>query len=169
MTEEHRLPFKKKRKLEDPPSEKTYDRMPERVDYIELSKRHPSLQPYLKPTSSGGTTLDYKDGSAVRELNRALLHVYYDLDIHLPENSLCPTVANRLNYLLWIKQNIASEIPSKDLVGLDIGTGASCIYPLLGVRVLSGASFVATDINQESVDVANENVAKNQMIERITV
>ncbi|KAJ2377010.1 hypothetical protein IW150_001632 [Coemansia sp. RSA 2607] len=168
MSKESRQPSPKRRKVDPPSAEKTYDGLPERVDYLWLSKKHPSLHAHLK-TTSRGTTLNFQDAAAVRTLNRALLLEYYDLDVYLPATSLCPTVANRLNYLLWIKNNIIGEIAgNEELLGLDVGTGASCIYPLLGVRVL-GARFVATDINRESVEVAQQNVAKNTLTDRITV
>ncbi|KAJ2798159.1 hypothetical protein H4R20_004919 [Coemansia guatemalensis] len=53
------------------------------------------------------------------------------------------------------------------MVGLDIGTGASCIYPLLGVRTISQCTFVGTDINKESVSVAADNVASNGLEDKI--
>ncbi len=49
---------------------------------------------------------------------------------------------------------------------VSVGTGASCIYPLLGTR-LNGWSFLATDIDKESVAVAKENVARNGLAHKI--
>lgn len=42
------------------------------------------------------------------------------------------------------------------------GTGASCIFPLLGVRSY-GWTFVATEIDPESVESAANNVNSNQL------
>ncbi len=47
-----------------------------------------------------------------------------------------------------------------------VGTGASCIYPLLGTR-LNGWSFLATDIDQDSVAIATENVARNGLTHKV--
>lgn len=44
--------------------------------------------------------------------------------------------------------------------GVDIGTGASCIYPLLGARV-AGWWFLATEIDGVSADWAEKNVRSN--------
>lgn len=54
-------------------------------------------------------------------------------------------VANRHNYILWLKKltDTACYAPRRELVGLDIGTGASCIYPLLGCSQRPW-SFIAT-------------------------
>lgn len=55
-------------------------------------------------------------------------------------------VANRHNYILWLKSLMDSSTyddVSQKLTGLDIGTGASCIYPLLGCRQRDW-SFVGT-------------------------
>ena len=44
-------------------------------------------------------------------------------------------VPNRHNYILWLKELLDSSSyagPGRKLSGLDIGTGAGCIYPLLG-------------------------------------
>ncbi|KAI9506619.1 ribosomal RNA large subunit methyltransferase F-like protein, partial [Coemansia spiralis] len=114
------------------------------------------------------STLDFKNPDAVRTLNKALLRVYFDLDVTIPNESLCPPVANRLNYIKWIKSNIIAEFwPGYSIRGLDIGTGASCIYPLLGARVLANSSFIGTDVNSTSIAVANQNIAANSLENRI--
>ena len=67
----------------------------------------------------------------------------------IPDGQLCPTVPNRSNYIHWIEDLIASDIIEKNIVdgdkvrGFDIGTGANCIYPLLGASLL-GWSFVGS-------------------------
>ena len=50
---------------------------------------------------------------------------------------------------------------------MDSGTGASCIYPLLGARMYSW-KFLATDIDPESISFANENIKKNNFEDDIT-
>jgi 23S rRNA A1618 N6-methylase RlmF len=46
------------------------------------------------------------------------------------------------------------------------GTGACCVYPLLGARLCKW-SFLATDIDPISLDLAAQNVARNNMQEKI--
>jgi len=52
--------------------------------------------------------------------------------------------------------------------GLDIGTGANCIYPLLGYGMYRW-HFKASDINQDSIKSANNIVCQNNLEEFITV
>lgn len=58
-----------------------------------------------------------------------------------------PQVPNRHNYILWLKDLLDTTVGNGDVtrkaVGLDIGTGASCIYPLLGCSQRPW-SFIAT-------------------------
>lgn len=46
--------------------------------------------------------------------------------------------------------------------GIDIGTGASCIYPLLGAKV-AGWSFLATETDVTSAEWAGMNVRTNNL------
>lgn len=71
---------------------------------------------------------------------------------------------NRSNYIHWIEDLLSSEIIPKinsnadNIRGFDIGTGANCIYPLLGASLL-GWSFVGSgellsfDVSCRSLDL----------------
>lgn len=52
--------------------------------------------------------------------------------------------------------------------GIDIGTGASCIYALLGAR-LNSWRFIATEIDAESFASAQANVERNALGDLISV
>lgn len=52
--------------------------------------------------------------------------------------------------------------------GVDVGTGASCIYALLGARV-NNWRFVATESDAASFASAQANVARNGLSDRISV
>ena len=52
--------------------------------------------------------------------------------------------------------------------GIDVGTGASCIYPLLGHSLYSW-KFKATDIDPESVESARKIVAMNHLEDSIQI
>lgn len=77
----------------------------------------------------------------------------------------------RLSYIKQIHDLLCHTLPTQQLLrhfrhqplestirGLDIGTGASAIYPVLGVACFPGWSFVATDIDRTSIEHASENV-----------
>lgn len=50
--------------------------------------------------------------------------------------------------------------PESEVWGIDIGTGATCVFPLLG-RKLYGWKFLATDIDAESLEYARSNLLLN--------
>lgn len=80
-------------------------------------------------------------------------------------------VPNRHNYILWLKHLLDSTSynePGARLSGLDIGTGASCIYPLLACSQRPW-SFIATDIDTDNFESAKDNVALNNLEDRIKV
>jgi len=106
------------------------------------------------------------------QLTKTLLSVDFGLTIDLPDDRLCPAVPNRHNYILWLKGLLDSTSQGsqpRKVVGLDIGTGASCIYPLLGCAQRQEWSFIATDIDQESLEYAMRNVKLNGLGARINV
>ncbi|KAL6880901.1 hypothetical protein J3F83DRAFT_720225 [Trichoderma novae-zelandiae] len=118
-----------------------------------------------------GRDLDFNDPKSVMQLTKTLLKVDFDLRIELPGDRLCPPVANRHNYILWLKDLLDTtsyDEPGGKAVGLDIGTGASCIYPLLGC-VQRPWSFIATDIDDKSLEWARKNVKLNDLESRIQV
>lgn len=57
--------------------------------------------------------------------------------------------------------------PQRDVVGLDIGVGASCIYPLLACSSRPRWRMAGTDIDPHSLDYARRNVERNALQPRI--
>jgi 23S rRNA (adenine1618-N6)-methyltransferase len=85
-------------------------------------------------------------------------------------------VPNRHNYILWLKDLLDSSSlsyseqyePERRVTGLDIGTGASLIYPLLGCTQRSW-HFIATDVDAESLASARVNARINHLESRIRI
>ncbi|KHE84194.1 hypothetical protein GE21DRAFT_5238 [Neurospora crassa] len=126
--------------------------------------------------------LDFNDPSAVMQLTKTLLKIDYGLKIDLPPDRLCPPVPNRHNYILWLSSLLSSSSyhphfdpsstqnnSSRPIIGLDIGTGASAIYPLLGCVQHPHWSFIATDIDAHSLSFAQRNIHLNKLQDRITL
>ncbi|PVV01150.1 hypothetical protein BB560_004443 [Smittium megazygosporum] len=90
---------------------------------------------------------------------------FFNLRISIPKENLCPKVQNRLNYITWIAELIDDYIagPEEILYGVDIGTGASCIYPLLGTAIYNNWRFIATEKDPLSLDSAQYNVFQNNL------
>ncbi|KAN0061310.1 hypothetical protein ACQY0O_006156 [Thecaphora frezii] len=137
-------------------------------------------------STSEYASLDFQDASAVRCLAETLLYHDFGIVVDLHNQRLCPMIPNRLNYITYLRKVLASSLPvlhsleasrttrlsshrkrprsvepeahNKPIRGLDIGTGASAIYPLLGCAVEPDWSFVATDIDAESIKHAKKTI-----------
>ncbi|OAA46121.1 DUF890 domain-containing protein [Metarhizium rileyi] len=135
-------------------------------DFKQLARLDPEFAAVVK-----GRDLNFRDPESVLQLTKTLLKLDFGLKIELPSDRLCPPVPNRHNYILWLKDLLDTSSydgPARKLTGMDIGTGASCIYPLLGCSQRPW-SFIATDIDGESLKWARRNVEINDLSSRIKV
>jgi len=148
------------------------------LDLAALVVTYPALASHVRraDTNDGGHVhFDWGSSAALIELCRVLLWHHFGVRWTQPQHMLCPTVPSRLNYLLWIEDLLAlretksaGQAEPGPIVGVDIGTGASCIYPLLGAACL-GWRFVATELDPASTHSAKHNVALNAWEDRIDV
>ncbi len=121
-------------------------------DFARLAKASPDLEGYVVRAPHGGPSIDFADPAAVKALNRALLAEAYGIrGWDLPEGFLCPPIPGRADYLHHLADLLAEgnggAIPRGTAVrALDVGVGASAIYPLVGHREY-GWSFVGSDID----------------------
>ncbi|CAM8932158.1 unnamed protein product [Rhodiola kirilowii] len=135
-------------------------------DFGFLASLYPSFQTYVLYSADGRARIDWTDFNATRELTRVLLLHDHGINWWIPDGQLCPTVPNRSNYIHWIEDLLLSDIipntnkDTEDVRGFDIGTGANCIYPLLGSSLL-GWSFVGSDVTDVAVQWAETNVKSN--------
>jgi 23S rRNA (adenine1618-N6)-methyltransferase len=80
-----------------------------------------------------------------------------------------------LNYIIWLQDLLDTTSEKyldrydtqRSVVGLDIGTGASAIYPLLGCTLRHQWRFFATDIDEKSLQYAQKNISLNNLENRI--
>lgn len=107
-------------------------------------------------------TINYKDEESLRILNKTLLKKDFGLDVTIPQGYLVPTVALRLNYILWIEDLIKILDVTNEIHGIDIGTGATSVYMLLGAKK-NNWHMVGTDIDPISIKHAQDNINKNQL------
>ncbi|CAM0947560.1 unnamed protein product [Alopecurus aequalis] len=136
-------------------------------DFAALAKLYPSFAPFVSVSAGGGrASVDFTDFAATRELTRVLLLHDHGVNWWIPDGQLCPTVPNRSNYIHWIEDLLSSDLiprisnSSETARGFDIGTGANCIYPLLGASLL-GWSFVGSDVTDVALEWAKKNVESN--------
>ncbi|KAI4297737.1 hypothetical protein L6164_037608 [Bauhinia variegata] len=163
---------KRKRKEERPtihPKNKYSENPP---DFSLLASLYPSFQPFVYYSRDGRPRIDWTDFNATRELTRILLLHDHGLNWWIPDGQLCPTVPNRSNYIHWVEDLLSSNIVPKTnstgvkVRGFDIGTGASCIYPLLGASLL-GWTFVGSDVTDVALEWARKNVSSNPQISEL--
>ncbi|MCI5191042.1 MAG: 23S rRNA (adenine(1618)-N(6))-methyltransferase RlmF [Candidatus Electrothrix sp. AS4_5] len=130
-----------------------------------LIQDHPALQPFLTTTRKGQQSIDFSNPQAVKTLNQALLRHYYQInDWDIPANYLCPPIPGRVDYLHHLADLQPASQNNKKTNVLDIGTGANCIYPLLGHRCYNW-QFVATDIDPNALKNAHNILQKNPDIQ----
>ncbi|KAI8830429.1 ribosomal RNA large subunit methyltransferase F-like protein [Chytriomyces cf. hyalinus JEL632] len=142
------------------------------VDFVQLSKQYPNLRSYVHRTRNSIWTIDFRNPKALRELSAAILWIHFQLRLEVPLDSLLPPIPNRLGYVYWtehLSNHQALAISSETVHAIDIGTGASCIYPLLACKRKKNVNFLALDIDARQVEYAIENVARNGLEKRISV
>ncbi|WP_183576231.1 23S rRNA (adenine(1618)-N(6))-methyltransferase RlmF [Mucilaginibacter sp. X5P1] len=135
-------------------------------DFERLIKATPALRPFVKPNKYGTESINFSDPDAVKTLNRALLKQFYGVDYwDIPAGYLCPPIPGRADYIHYMADLLGESnkgvIPTGDLVNvLDIGTGANCVYPIIGNSAY-GWQFVGTDIDPVAIQSANKIIAEN--------
>ncbi len=138
----------------------------EGYDFPALVQADPGLAAFLTKNPAGGTTVDFADPGAVRALNRALLRHHYGVQgWELPPGFLCPPIPGRADYLHHAADLLAGDhggrIPcGESLRVLDIGTGASAVYALLG-HAEYGWSFVGSESEPRALAAAAAILAAN--------
>lgn len=134
-------------------------------DFEELIVSVPELKHYVFKNDYDTLTINFSIPKAVRLLNKALLLKYYNVkDWDIPEGNLCPPIPGRADYVHYLADLLAEEngnIPTGNSVkGLDVGTGASLVYPLIANHSY-GWEMLGTDINQGSLENAQKILESN--------
>ena len=141
----------------------------EKYDISALCHALPELKEFVSTNKKGEPTIDFANTHAVRLLNTALLKYYYGISRwEFPKDNLCPPVPGRAEYIHAIADLLAESnkgiVPEGDeITCFDIGTGASCIYPILGI-VEYGWSFIASDIDPESIASSRKIINSNSIL-----
>lgn len=132
-------------------------------DFKKLIESFPSLESYVFENKYEKKTIDFADAKAVKALNTALIKTYYNIDFwEFPDTNLCPPIPGRIDYIHHISSLLNTSNIKNNITVLDIGTGASCIYPLLGNAEYNW-NFVATDCNKKSIASAEKIIIKNKL------
>ncbi len=135
-------------------------------DFAALATVSPALRLFVRTNPYGTVSIDFANPSAVLALNQALLKLSYGIaQWDVPPGYLCPPIPGRADYLHHLADllsgGVDAAIPRGPSVAiLDIGVGASCIYPLIGVREY-GWRFAGTELDPVALRHAQQIVAGN--------
>ena len=141
----------------------------ERYDFKKLITSLPELESYVALNKYNDLSIDFSNPKAVLTLNKALLANFYNIkNWEIPKDYLCPPIPGRADYVHYLADLLAlsneGKIPKgKNIHGLDVGIGASCIYPIIGSSVY-GWHFVGSDIDEVSIDSANAIIKSNESL-----
>lgn len=128
----------------------------------------PELKKWIRNTPKGDATLEFSAPDAVRLLNQALLKDYYQLNWWLDDGFLSPAVPGRADVIHHLADLLAADNQGKiprSINVLDIGTGANCIYPLIGYAEY-GWRFTGSDISSAAIKSAQVIIESNQGLAR---
>lgn len=135
-------------------------------DFDALCISEPELKKFVSKNPYGNLSVDFADPDAVFTLNKALLSHFYGIKHYsLPKGYLCPPIPGRADYIHHIADILKKhkEDIGEDIHILDIGSGANCIYPVLGVTSY-GWNFTASDIDKTSIENINKLVKQNDIL-----
>lgn len=137
-------------------------------DFERLVAQTPELAAFTTLNPLGQTTIDFQDVLAVRMLNRALLKTHYNIGFwDIPAGYLCPPIPGRVDYIHYLADLLADsnnqDIPRGcHIKALDIGTGASLVYPLTGQSEY-GWHFTGVDIDAGALKSARQICEFNKL------
>ncbi len=136
-------------------------------DFPALIRSYPKLEDYTFHNIHGNLSIDFANPKAVKALNTALLKHHYGIDYwDFPDEHLCPPIPSRVEYIHLLKDLLEASDIQNEITILDVGTGATCIYPLLG-HATYGWNFIACDVDEQSLRNAQTVIEKNNLKEVI--
>jgi len=139
------------------------------IDLKALSSKDQALKELCDSTGR----IDWGHSRAQYEVARVLLKSTFDVSWSFPENmiekNLSPAVPRSVNYLLFMQDLLSLEDSTSGFLGVDVGTGASCIFSLIGCRIASDWNFVGLDVDLDALQNANDLIKRNGLEDRVQV
>ena len=129
----------------------------------------PQLEAFVFESKYGKDTIDFSNPMAVKCLNTALLKTHYGIKYwEFPDKNLCPPIPGRVDYIHILNDLLKATGIKNERTVFDIGTGATCIYPLLGNAVYNW-SFIGSEIDKEAFENAQSIIDANGLNSRIEI
>jgi len=134
-------------------------------NFEELISKHPKLKSFVRPNKYDVISIDFANSEAVKELNNALLiHQYGIKNWNIPKGYLCPPIPGRADYIHYIA-DLLNATKADKVKCLDVGTGANCIYPIIGVMEYDW-NFVGSDVDDVAIKNAQKIINSNELLGR---
>ncbi len=144
-------------------------------DFKKLIDSSPELEAFVFTNEHEIESIDFSNPNAVKALNKALLISDYDINYwDIPKDYLCPPIPGRADYIHYIADLLGESnngtIPEgENVIGLDIGIGANCIYPIIGFSAYNWC-FVGTDIDENAIQNCKKIITENpKLIDAISL
>jgi 23S rRNA (adenine1618-N6)-methyltransferase len=138
----------------------------ERYDFVALIASCASLKSFVQVNQFGDESINFSNPLAVKILNQALLKHFYGIEYwDIPADFLTPPIPGRADYVHYLADLVSVELPAKinKIRCLDIGVGANCIYPIIGVQEYNW-EFVGAEIEPKALEAAQKIVDSNEVL-----
>ena len=145
----------------------------DKYNFPELIQAIPELGAFVKMNAYGNESIDFFNAEAVKLLNKALLKSNYGIaQWDIPANYLCPPIPGRAEYLHQVAELLNANNPNflqdkklgNNIRVLDVGVGANCIYPIIGVHEYNW-NFVGSDIDEKAIAASQKIVDENDSLQ----
>lgn len=144
-------------------------------DFLTLIKEFPELKKYILKQNEDNEEefqFDWSNNELSLLMDKSILNYYFNIKYYdIPKGFLIPPIPSRINYINLINSIIAKLIKDmdiKNIIGIDIGTGANIIYPILGYSIYKW-KFICTEINKEAYNNAKLILQKNNLENNINI
>ena len=144
-------------------------------DFLTLIKEFPELKKYILKQNEDNEEefqFDWSNNELSLLMDKSILNCYFDIKYYdIPKGFLIPPIPSRINYINLINSIITkliNDIDIKNIIGIDIGTGANIIYPILGYSIYKW-KFICTEINKEAFNNAKLILQKNNLENNINI
>ena len=125
-------------------------------DLDDLIKFHPPLIEFVFTNKFDSQTINFFEPEAVKALNIALLKKFYGIKFwDFPDGYLCPPIPGRAEYIHQVSDLIKKDKNKSEKTHcLDIGVGANCIFPIIGIQAYDW-NFVGVDVDKKALHSAD--------------
>ena len=136
-------------------------------DIQHLYETQPDLLRKHVSEKNGKIFINMRDKDSVKSLMTAVMKTDYEINNwSVPEGHLCPMIHNRRTYIEWLNSLFRFEKLSDDINGIDIGVGATVVYPLLGYKLFKW-SMLGIDTDESSIRHSQDIVTSNGLDDKI--